>query len=141
MRKVLTTVYGLSEIPDECARQNAIDALRYQLVAEQAREIYDVVDDIEKALQCRVMVTAEELRAAADQVGWCWGFDIVENYISRTRMHGCRLQARVMAALEREADEIVKRFDDNPETAFSDDDVIEHANANEYEYTKDGKLI
>ena len=141
MRKVLTTVYGLSEIPDERTRQNAIDALRYELIAEQAREIYDVVDDIEKALQRRVMVTAEELRAAADQVGWCWGFDIVENYISRTRMHGYRLKARVMAALEREADEIVKRFDDNPETAFSDDDIIEHANTNEYEYTKDGKLI
>lgn len=133
--------YALNEIPDECARQNAIDALRYGLIAEQAQEIYDVVDDIEKALQCRVMVTAEELRAAADQVGWCWGFDIVENYIKHTRMHGERLKARVMAALEREADEIVRYFDDNPETAFSDDDVIEHANANEYEYTKDGMLI
>lgn len=141
MRKVLTTVYALNEIPGERTRQNAIDALRYELIAEQAQEIYDVVDSIEKALQCRVMVTAEELRAAADQVGWCWGFDIVENYISRTRMHGYRLKARVMAALEREADEIVKRFDDSPETAFSDDDVIEHANANEYEYTKDGMLI
>ena len=141
MRQVLTTVYALNEIPNERARQNAIDALRYQLIAEQAQEIYDVVDGIEKTLPYGVMVTAEELRRAADQVGWCWGFDIVENYISRTRMHGYRLQARVMAALEREADEIVKRFDDNPETAFSDDDVIEHANANEYEYTKDGKLI
>ncbi len=141
MRKIEMTAYALNEIPDERTRQNAIDALRYELIAEQAQEIYDVVDGIEKALQCRVMVTAEELRAAADQVGWCWGFDIVESYISRTRMHGYRLKARVMAALEREADEIVKRFDDNPETAFSDDDVIEHANANEYEYTKDGKLI
>ena len=141
MRQVLTTVYGLSEIPDERTRQNAIDALRYELIAEQAREIYDVVDQIENWLLCWNEVSAKELRTAADQVGWCWGFDIVENYISRTRMHGYRLKARVMAALEREADEIVKRFDDNPETAFSDDDVIEHANANEYEYTKDGKLI
>lgn len=141
MRQVLTTVYALNEIPDERTRQNAIDALRYGLIAEQAQEIYDVVDDIEKALQCRVMVTAEDLNDAANKVGWCWGFDIVENYIKRTRMHGERLKARVTAALEREADEIVKRFDDNPETAFSDDDVIEHANANEYEYTKDGQLI
>ena len=141
MRQVLTTVYALNEIPDARTRQNAIDALRFELIADQASEIYGVIDDIEKALQYRVMVTAEELRRAADQVGWCWGFDIVENYISRTRMHGYRLKARVMAALEREADEIVKRFDDNPETAFSDDDVIGHADANECEYTKDGKLI
>ena len=141
MRQVLTTVYGLSEIPDERTRQNAVDALRYELIAEQAQEIYGVVDQIEDWLLCWNEVSAKELRTAADQVGWCWGFDIVESYISRTRMHGYRLKARVMAALEREADEIVKRFDDNPETAFSDDDVIEHANANEYEYTKDGKLI
>lgn len=141
MRKVLTTVYALNEIPDERTRQNAIDALRYELIAEQAQEIYDVVDQLENRLFYWDAVSVTELRAAADQVGWCWGFDIVESYISRTRMHGYRLKARVMAALEREADEIVKRFDDNPETAFSDDDVIEHADANEYEYTKDGKLI
>lgn len=141
MRQVLTTVYGLSEIPDERTRQNAIDALRYELIAEQAQEIYGVVDQIENWLLCWNEVSAKELRTAADQVGWCWGFDIVESYISRTRMHGYRLKARVMAALEREADEIVKRFDDNPETAFSDDDVIAHADANECEYTKDGKLI
>lgn len=141
MRQVLTTVYALNEIPDERTRQNAIDALRYELIAEQAQEIYDVVDSIEKALQPWATVNAKDLNDAANKVGWCWGFDIVENYIKRTCMHGERLKARVMAALEREADEIVKRFDDNPETAFSDDDIIEHANANEYEYTKDGKLI
>lgn len=50
MRKVLTTVYALNEIPDERTRQNAIDALHYELMAEQAQEIYDVVDSIEKAL-------------------------------------------------------------------------------------------
>ena len=39
MRQVLTTVYTLNEIPDERTRQNAIDALRYELIAEQAQEI------------------------------------------------------------------------------------------------------
>lgn len=141
MRKVLTTVYGLSEIPDERTRQNAIDALRYELIAEQAQEIYNVVDSIEKALQPWATVNAKDLNDAANKVGWCWGFDIVENYITRTRMHGERLKARVMAALEKEADEIVRYFDDNPEKAYSDADVIEHADANECEYTKDGKLI
>lgn len=141
MRQVLTTVYALNEIPDEHTRQNAIDALRFDLVAIQAQEIYDVVDSIEKALQPWATVNAKDLNDAANKVGWCWGFDIVENYIKRTRMHGERLKARVMAALEREADEIVRYFDDNPEKAYSDADVIEHADANEYEYREDGKRI
>ena len=141
MRQMLTTVYALNEIPDEHTRQNAIDALRFDLVAIQAQEIYDVVDSIEKALQPWATVNAKDLNNAANKVGWCWGFDIVENYIKRTRMHGERLKARVMAALEREADEIVRYFDDNPEKAYSDADVIEHADANEYEYREDGKRI
>lgn len=141
MRQILTTVYALNEIPDEHTRQNAIDALRFDLVAIQAQEIYDVVDSIEKALQPWATVNAKDLNDAANKVGWCWGFDIVENYIKRTRMHGERLKARVMAALEREADEIVRYFDNNPKEAFSDEDVLEHANANEYEYREDGKLI
>ena len=141
MRQILTTVYALNEIPNEDTRCQAINELRNDLIAWQAQEIYDVLSDIKKELECRVMVTVKDLRDAANKVGWCWGFDVVENYINRTHMHGLRSEQHVMPALMREADEIVRYFDDNPEKAFSDDDVIEHANANEYEYREDGKLI
>ena len=141
MRQILTTVYALDEIPDKIARQNAINELRNDLIASQAEEIYCVVERLETELSRWAFVNKKELEDTANKVGWCWGFDVVDNYIERTRMHGMRSTRYVMAALTKEADKIVRHFDNNPEEAYLDEDVIELANDNEYEFREDGKLI
>ncbi len=139
MRKVEQTIYRINELEGR-ARRAAFQWARGQMCEMEAEEINDAVSALECHLNRYSRIDAKDLNVAADKIGDCYAYDIVEDYIKQTNMHGEREADRVLEGLNKVANKKAECFYVYDEDCFPDYDVIETAESNDWEFTKHGEL-
>lgn len=139
MRKVEQTIYSINELEGR-ARKVAFQWARGQMYETEAEEVNNAVSALESHLNNYSRISVKDLNVAADKIGDCYAYDIVDAYIEQTGMHGEREADRVLEGLNKVADKMADRFYVYDEECFPDDDVIATADANDWEFTERGEL-
>ncbi len=138
MRMAEQAVYRIDELTG-AARERAFDWVRDDMYQLESSEILSMPAAIARELPMW-HVTADDLNKAADKVGYCYAYDLVETLLKRHSYHGAKYCDYVERALEKLAGEKVEHIANYAWEYFPDDCVIEQANENDMEFTADGSL-
>lgn len=138
MKEFIIKGYEISELTGS-AKENALDYARKDMYELDASEINAARLWFWRKLNLCAYISAAELKALADEYGYWCGFDMVEHYIERTRMHGVRDTDYVSFALCKEADYLIKNL--NSGLNYEEKDIIEHADANGWYFDENGKFL
>lgn len=139
MRMVEKAVYRIYELEGE-ARERAFAWVREEMAEFEVGEIYAQPDLITDECTHPWSVTADDLRKAAEKVGHCYAFDLVDELINRHHYHGAKYRDHVEHALEKIAREKIESVRNHLYDLFPDVDVIAEAEANKWEFNEDGSL-
>ena len=138
MRMVEKAVYRIYELEGE-ARERAFAWVREEMAEFEVGEFSEQPDDImSECPKCNV--TADDLKQAAEKVGHCYAFDLVDELLNRHAYHGRKEAKYVRLALGGIAREKIESMYNHLYDFFPDADVIAMAEANEWEFNENGNL-
>ena len=139
MRMVEKAVYRIYELEGK-ARERAFAWVREEMAEFEVGEIFIQPDLIMDECAKPWSVTADDLQKAAEKVGHCYAFDLVDELINRHHYHGAKYRDHVGHALEKIAREKIESMRNHLYDFFPDADVIAMAESNEWEFNENGSL-
>lgn len=140
MKTIKLTVYEITELTDESARERAFYSTRAEIVSDMCDELLSVVRAFAKDLDWYLYQPAD-LRAAAESAGDSYILSAVDIVLTNWRGDMAEPVGVVRGRLIEAAYQIAREWSDYPENAAPDGTVIDHCDANGLYFTADGSLF